>query len=68
MQACPVNWFARLNKNKFLFSLAANYKKHMAKRRTGLSGTDNKRRKSHSPKTKKRLEAKKVMLESRKKR
>jgi len=39
----------------------------MAKRRTGLGGTDNKRRRSHSPKTKKRLEAKRVMLESRKK-
>jgi hypothetical protein len=40
----------------------------MAKRRTGLSGSNNRNRKINSPKTKKRLEAKRVMLEARGKR
>ncbi|MBI2068528.1 MAG: hypothetical protein HYT67_00240 [Candidatus Yanofskybacteria bacterium] len=36
----------------------------MAKRRTGIGGTDNRRRRSHSHKTKKRLEIKRIRLEA----
>jgi len=36
----------------------------MAKRRSGIGGTDNRRKKSRSHKTKKRLEIKRVRLEA----
>jgi len=36
----------------------------MAKRKTGIGGTNSKRRRSHSHKTKKRLEIKRIRLEA----